>query len=489
MKIKKTVSALLAISVAASMISGCGKVTGDKDKNPQITWYMMKPIENMKSQPFVEDEVNKKLQDKVGAKLKFNLVDSGSWEEKMNLIISSGEKYDINMVFATGTTSIMTNARRNAYRDIGELVDKYGSAIKKKLDPRAWDACKVDGKTLLVPSQGKYVSDISYVFKKDLVEKYGFDYKSVKNLDDLEPYLETIKQNEPNITPLYITAGADMPSPIYEDYTGTVVSSVWFDEKADKFVDELDVMYDVYKTRYKYYNKGYISKDAFTKQDSAEGKTGKYAVLRSTGAYTEDGSKSSAFYGFPCVEVLVGKSLIGTDSFLNGNAISITSENPEKAVQVLNAVWEDPYISNTIAYGIEGVDYTIVKDGNDEKKSVLPNSGTNQKWCMWHNWVGPLFDQWDSTWNSREALKQMENDNKNGKLSKSFGFIMDVSKFDTEIAAISEADDAAKTVLRIGNMDDFDSYMEKLRKKREKAGINTLLDDINKQYTEWKKKQ
>ena len=85
MKIKKTVSALLAISVAASMISGCGKVTGDKDKNPQITWYMMKPIENMKSQPFVEDEVNKKLQDKVGARLKFNLVDSGSWEEKMNL--------------------------------------------------------------------------------------------------------------------------------------------------------------------------------------------------------------------------------------------------------------------------------------------------------------------------------------------------------------------------------------------------------------------
>lgn len=280
-----------------------------------------------------------------------------------------------------------------------------------------------------------------------------------------------------------------MPSPIYEDYTGTVVSSVLFDEKADKFVDELDVMYDVYKTRYKYYNKGYISKDAFTKQDSAEGKTGKYAVLKSTGAYTEDGSKSSAFYGFPCVEVLVGKSLIGTDSFLNGNAISITSENPEKAVQVLNAVWEDPYISNTIAYGIEGVDYTVVKDGNDEEKSVLPNSGTNQKWCMWHNWVGPLFDQWDSTWNSREALKQMENDNKNGKLSKSFGFIMDVSKFDTEIAAISEADDAAKTVLRIGNMDDFDSYMDKLRKKREKAGINTLLDDINKQYTEWKKKQ
>ena len=94
-------------------------------------------------------------------------------------------------------------------------------------------------------------------------------------------------------------------------------------------------------------------------------KTGRYAVMKSSGAYTEDGSKSSAFYGFPCVEVLVGKSLIGTDSFLNGNAISITSKNPEKAMQVLNAIWEDPYLSNTAAYGVKDVDYTVVKDGTD----------------------------------------------------------------------------------------------------------------------------
>lgn len=489
MKVKKILSAALAATVAVSAFSGCGAKKKSDGGIPEINWYIMKPIENMKSQSLVEEELNKKLEPKVGARVKFNLIDIGSWEEKINLVISSGEKYDINMVSATGSSSVMTNSRRRAYRDVTELLEKYGSAIKEKLDPRAWDACKIDGKIYLVPSQGKYVSDISYVFKKDLVEKYNFDYKSVKSLEDLEPYLEMIKQNEPNITPLCITAGVDIPSPIYEDYTGTAVSSVLFDEKADKFVDELDVMEDIYRTRYEYYNKGYISKDAFTKQDAAEAKTGRYAVMKSSGAYTEDGSKSAAFYGFPCAEVLLGRSLIGTDSFLNGSAISVTSEHPEKAMQVLNAIWEDPYLSNTAAYGVKDVDYTVVKDGNDREKSVLPNSGAEQKWCIWHNWVGPLFDQWDSTWNSREALDKMEEDNTNGKLSKSCGFMMDVSEFDTEIAAISEADDAAKTVLRIGNMDDFDEYIAKLRQKREKAGIKTLLDDINRQYSEWKSKQ
>lgn len=484
MKINKKVSLLIVFSVIAALFSGCGN-KGDNEI-AELTWYMMKPIENMKSQPLVEDEVNKILREKVGAEINFKFVDSGSWEEKINLVITSGEKYDITKVNTTGSSSVMTNSRRSAYIDLSELLEKYGSSIKAKTDPRAWEACKIDGKLLHIPSQGKYVSDISYVFKKDLVDKYGFDYKSVKCFEDLEPYLETIKQNEPNVIPLCITANADIPSPIYEDYTATIVSSILFDEKADKYVDAIDVMEDIYRTRYNFYKKGYIAQDAFTKQDNTEGKTGKYAVLKNTGAYTEDGSKSTAFYGFPCVEVLVGKSLIGTESFMEGNAISITSKNPEKAMQVLNAIWEDPYISNTLAYGIKDIDYKIVKDGNDAEKSVLPNSGSEQQWALWHNWIGPLFDQWDSTWNSKEALNEMQEANKNGQASKSIGFLMNVSDFDAEIAAISEIDAASKVVLQVGNMEDFDTYYQDLREKHKKAGMDKVLEAVNKQYSDWK---
>lgn len=48
----------------------------------------------------------------------------------------------------------------------------------------------------------KLYTEIGWVFKKDLVEKYNFDYKSVQTLKDLEPYLETLKENEPGITPV-----------------------------------------------------------------------------------------------------------------------------------------------------------------------------------------------------------------------------------------------------------------------------------------------
>ena len=437
MKAKRIITAALIASMVLSF-AGCKKDTAKDGEIPTITWCLVKPIENMSSKELVENELNSIFREKIGAELKLNLIESGAWKEKMNLIISSGEEFDITMTNATGPVSLAVNTKRGAFLDITDLYKEYGSAIAEKVDPRAIEAATIDGKLMLIPSQGKFVQETAYVFKKDLVEKYGFDYKSVKRLEDLEPYLETIKQNEPGITPLYITAVADLKQPVNHNYSSTVVAGVYFDEQNEKFISFAEYEKDEYRLKHEYYKKGYIAKDAFTKQDGSEGKSGKYAVLRDTGAHTEDSSKATDFYGFPTVETLVGTSIIEAAPFTNGNAISVTSKHPDKAMQILNEVWADPYVSNTLAYGVEGVDYKVVSGTTNEDKSVLPNSGSEQKWVLWHNWIGPLFDQWDSTWNSKEALEKMENDNNTAPVSKLCGFVIDVSEFDAEIAAISE---------------------------------------------------
>lgn len=486
MNMKRILTVLLTLGISISF-SGCQKENAKKGEIPTITWNLVKPIENMTSKDLVEKELNSILRERVGAELKLNLIESGAWKEKMNLIISSGEEFDITMTNATGPVSLAVNAKRGAFLDITDLYKKYGSAIAEKVDKRAIDAATIDGKLMLIPSQGKFVQETAYVFKKDLVEKYGFDYKSVTCLEDLEPYLETIKQNEPGITPLYITAVADLKQPVNKNYSSTVVAGVYFDEVNEKFIPFTEYEKDEYKLKNNYYKKGYIAKDAFTKQDSTEGKNGKYAVLRDTGAHTEDSSKATDFYGFPTVETLVGTSIIEAAAFTNGNAISVTSKHPDKAMQILNEVWADTYVSNTLAYGVEGVDYKVVGGTTNDDKSVLPNSGSEQKWVLWHNWIGPLFDQWDSTWNSKESLEKMEHDNNTAPTSKICGFIIDVSDFDAEIAAISEVINSSQIVFRVSNEENFDTYYNDIVKKLEKAGINDVLDKLNSDYAAWKK--
>lgn len=481
MKLKKIQALMLAGALLAG--SGCTKTKQtDNDELVEVTWYMMKANDNMSSQELVEKEVNKILEKEIGVRLKLKLIETGAWDEKMNMILTSGEDFDICMTSHTGPTSIITNVKRDAFLDLTDLIEQYAPDIKKKLSQKAWHSVTFDGKIMAIPSQAKYVPDSEYVFKKDLVEKYGFDYQNVKSMKDLIPYCETILANETGVIPL----DASVSEPATKDYTETVVSGIMFDENAEKFVREVDVRKEEYRLKHDFYLKGYIPKDAFTKEQGSEQKSGKYAVLPTIGAYTEDGSKATAYYGFPCVEVLTGQGRIPPQNMMSGNAISVNCKHPEKVVQMLNLIWKESYLSNTLAYGLEGVNYTVTSGTTDEDKHVEPQSGSASTWTLWHNWIGPLFDQWDSPWNSREALKKMEEDNENGIESKTCGFMMDIEPVETEIAALSEVVKSSSKVLSNGNMDDFDTYFQDVEKKLTEAGIDDILSEFNRQYDEWK---
>lgn len=476
----------ISTALAAVMLAGTLAACGEKEEIPTITWYMPKSIDNTSSQELVEDEVNKVFEKEAGAKLKLVLVDAASYAEKMNVVINSGEEFDIMFVAPWMTaTSYETNAPRGSFADITELLDKYGEDIKAKTDPRAWDYVTYDGKIQLVPSQWKRYQDVGWVFKKELVEKYNFDYKSVKEMKDLEPYFDTLLENEPDIVPVI-----DIVTPNWGYSTITSMGGgnlVLFDEAKEEFFFLLDDSRNLedYRLRSEWYKKGYFPKDALTLSVEEEKKTGRYAVMKDTGAITEDGSKSSANYGFPCVDQEIeNHAVVSADDFRTGNAISSTSQHPEEAMKILNIVWKDPYISNTLAYGIENIDYIVDEEKTAEigEKSVIPKEGGDRTWTLWHNYIGPLFDQWDSSWNSKEALEEMEQKNQEATISKKADVQFDIAPIQTELAALTEIWEAATKVLQYGAMTDFDSYIGELREKSENAGVQKVIDELNRQY-------
>ena len=345
---------------------------------------------------------------------------------------------------------------------------------------------KVDGKTYAIKNQGTYAIAQSFVFKKDLVEKYNFDYKSVTCLADLEPYLKTIKENEPNITPLF----HEIPDKVDQNYA-ELTSGMVFNNEADEFQSMFDTEYYVntWKIINDYYKKGYIAKDAISKTDKAsEKKSGKYAVMSNTGYYTEDGSKSSAQLGFPCVEAYTGTTPILNMTGVR-TCISSTCKDPEKAMQLINLIWEDDYLSNTLAYGVEGINYTIDEERTAEigSKSVVPTSGSEQTWALWHNFVGPLWDQWDSPWNTRTSLEMMQEVNLQAPRLKALGFVFDSDPVKTEYSKMSSIVGELKTALNIGCIDDVDSYIADGKKRLTDAGYDKVLEELNKQYKEWEK--
>ncbi|NQX59667.1 DUF3502 domain-containing protein [Paenibacillus qinlingensis] len=508
-KTKQVVGGVVSMGLLVSVVlSGCStdkkeepNATGSSSAVPKtttaveptkelvnISWYMRKPIDTMKDQEAIEAEANKTIKSGVNANLHFNFIDAASWEDKMKLMSASGEPYDL--VFTSNwTNAIDSNVQKGAFLPLDDLLKKYGQDILAKVDKRAWKSVTYNGKIMAIPGQGPFTTPNGIVFKKDLVTKYNLDYKKIKNLQDLEPYLETIKKNEPTITPLLVTKTVSAPGDFISDHTN-VTKGIRYDEKANQFVLETDIPQFVnnYRTMHDYYVKGYVAKDAAIKTDfTAEAKSGKYAIMRDSGGYTEDGSKSTALFGFPTVESLAFYPIIATSNMVGAaTAISKTSKNPERAMELLNLVWKDKKLSNTLAYGLEGKNYTVKSGAGTDAMSVDAKSGAEQTWAIWHNWLGPLWDQWDSGWNSKASLEQMQKNNNEAKTSSILGFLFNGEVVKSEIAQVNAVYAELQPILYSGAMPDYDKFLGEMKQRLKDAGLEKIKAEAQKQLDAWK---
>ena len=479
--VKRGIAALVAATSAIALLGGC---SGEKEGDiVTLDWYMMKLVDNVSSQEAVENAVNEILEKELGAHISFHFIERGNYYEKMNTIISAGEKFDI--CYQSDVTKFLNNVKNGAFVPLDDMLQEYGQDILAKNYDYAWKSVTVDGEIYAVKSQGAYSKEVGTVFKKDLVEKYGFDYKSVDSIADLEPYLETIKQNEPSITPLLPTV-----TEVSHQYTDDSIKGLIYNEESKKYEKLYDV--EMFKERYKllnkYYQKGYIAKDAITKTETTvEAKSGNYAVMGDSGFYTADGSKSSSQYGFPCVDAYMGQTMINPKGGAM-NCISATSEHPELAMKVLNLIWQNTDLSNTLAYGVEGINYSVNEERSAQigSKSINPATGTDSTWTIYHNYIGPLFDQWDSAWNTKESLDHMQEINKTAKQTGTVGFMFNSDPVKVQYAKVSSIISECDPVFKNGCMDDFDTYYNDVLARLDEAGINEILEEANSQLEAWR---
>ena len=197
-----------------------------------------------------------------------------------------------------------------------------------------------------------------------------------------------------------------------------------------------------------------------------------------------DGEKGTSFSGFDCYETLLSYNEITTASMnIVINYIMATSKNQEKAMQVIDYIWSDPFLSNTLAYGLEGQNYEVV-DSNPDSYSIMPEAGDDLTYGVFHNFWGPLFDQWDSPWNSAEALKKMQEDNVASPVSAIAGFQWDKSPVAAEVAACTAVYEAHEA-FRLGLVEDFEAGLEAYKADLYAAGLQTIVDEAQAQYEAW----
>ncbi|NOU86191.1 extracellular solute-binding protein [Paenibacillus sp. LMG 31460] len=449
-----------------------------------------------KDLPLVEGEINKILKEKINATIKLNLIDWGSYDQKMNVMIGAGDAFDL-MFTAPWSNNYYKNVEKGALIPLDDLLTRYAPTLKSTVPDYVWNATRVRGKIYGAINWQIIAMSYGFDMRKDLAEKYGLNLGSINRYDDLEPFLDKILKGEKGVTPLqfvntYDTFNGEAPY-FGMDTIGEDASPGWIYLKdADtKVVNQYasPEYKDFVTLMHKWHEKGYFRKDnASISDDTADVKAGKYGG--SIAGTITPGVESQIFlrWGVHKVVKQLSKPLATTGrAIATMTGISSTSKNPERAMMFLELINSDKKLYNLLSHGIEGKHYVMVNEANGVigmPEGVTPETngyapGTD--WMFGNQFNGYYISKDDvGNW---DKIRQL---NASAERSPLLGFNFNPEPVKTELTQTNSVIKQYNTALISGSVDPVKMLPEFLD-KLSKAGVDKVIAEKQRQVDMWKK--
>jgi putative aldouronate transport system substrate-binding protein len=441
--------------------------------------------------PEVEKAVNEITKKKLNTTVKFVPISYGSYAQQINLMVASNEKLDLMVSGVGGTYS--TQVSQGRLLPLDDLLTKNGADISKTLDPAFINAAKVNGKLYGITSNRDLAADRALMMRKDIVDKYKIDMSKVKTYNDMDSVFQTIKDNEPSMTPLALytlsTLPADQLVSSSFDILGDRMGVIDYENKDLKVLNLFEsAKYAGYlDTVRRWYEKGYIHKDAATSKDNGSdlvkaGRAFSYFTTSKPGNATQ----SSRAAGVEIMEYKISEPISNTSHITRFMwSIAKNSQNPERAMMVLNLMFADKELNNLFSWGIEGRDY-VKKSANviDYPPGIDAKTvpyGLNQGWLF-----GDQFKSYVFTGDTEDIYKQTDKFNIDAKKSPALGFTFDSNPVKTEVAAVTNVINQYRAGLETGTLDPK-MELTQFNSKLKSAGIDKIIVEKQKQLDDWVK--
>ena len=517
---------LFAVSMAAAMATSCFAGTAFASDSEPVTIKVTRACFNLANPDSeqvkkVQDAINEYIKDKINVQIELTDIGSGEYTEKANLALANNE---INLLWtASWESTIGTNdlVPANAVYDITDLLP--GTPLYESMDEGQWEATKYDGKNYFVPVYKDNVEGYDVMFRKDLVDKYGWDISSVKTLADLEPMLADLEAE--GLKYPYLSQKTAMFYRYYIndfDFFTADSQSNWVavDRSTNEVVDT--VLTDQYKEfctlMAKWAEAGYISEDEVTKtttdtttqtQDWGISWWTDIPVNAEAGYISEDevtktttdtttqtqdwgiswwtdipvNAEANSRYNQEVVMTPITDRWAHSTSAL-GSCYAVTANStPEEAqacVDFLGLLYTDSKLADLYTFGIEGEDFNYV-DGKVEQTDAGKYNHS-----MWESAsatiVTPLTTEPDD---KAELYKDF---NGGANTSCAAGFRFDKSEVADKYAACQNVFNEYGFALENGGygVDQIEDTIAQYQAALDEAGYQDVLAAFQAQYDEWK---
>ncbi|MEK8129938.1 ABC transporter substrate-binding protein [Paenibacillus filicis] len=455
---------------------------------------MLFPSHNVpKDLPLVQNEINAYLRQKLNATLELRPIEWSEWQSKTNYLFVSNQPFDL--IFTSSWLYLGEKVNKRQIIPLDNLVKQYGSSIRKTLPAEYLDSGRVNGAIYGIVTNKEFASTKGLFLRKDIVDKYGFDLSSVKKLEDMEPILRTVKEQEPGLVPLQVKYDRSPLTTLlgYGEFDmldfGTGPGVLNRQDRNLKVVNmyETPEYLRYAKLMHRWFKLGYINADgAITRQDEHEAvKSGlafAYAESIKPGAQLQESRITG--YAMAAVELTQPYTTTG-DTTSAMFAVSRTSANPERAMMLLDLLYGDKYLINLLNWGIEGTHY-IKKSENviDYPSGVNAlNVGYNLNipWMFGnqfnsYTWVNEDPNLWD----------QYRRFNTSAEKSPALGFLFNPESVKYEVAACNSVIQQYTGALNAGEFDP-DVMLPRFIEALKGAGMDKVIEEKQRQLDEWAK--
>ncbi|MCR4923859.1 MAG: ABC transporter substrate-binding protein [Lachnospiraceae bacterium] len=484
--IKSKIVTVIAFLFLTLFLSSCDDMDkyGDVECLKWVTYGSSVPLDVKE----VLDAANRISAEKIGIVVDLEIQPS----DKLNLMMASGESYD--MVFASSwVNKFDERAESGMFYDITDIV-KEETPDLYEIPGDYWDCTRLGDRIYGIPMLKDMGSECMFRLNADYFEgEKGMKIPERMEFKDIEPFLEAYKKDYHYRYPLEMSSGGVPGS--WSSTEGIVDNIIVVpyevkrnEAKAIAFWEAEDIM-EQYRLLHSWYKLGYIHPDAAT-IDSTTGDT-TIPVRFGMAWKGYMGYCNKERWGFNVKTTIYDGPYLSRNT-QQGSIIGISAGCSEERVRdclrYIELLYTDKDFRDVLAYGIEGKHFRYLENG-----TVLRTQTGSDRYSLGLYQTGPAIsasvespsesvlsdpDQWV------EVYKEYEEE---GIYSPVNGFVYDPSEFTNTISALRAIFNDYITGLRTGTSDP-EEVVPKMKARMEAAGINELIDDVNKQLEEWKEK-
>jgi putative aldouronate transport system substrate-binding protein len=441
-------------------------------------------------------KLNDELTKSLNCTIKITYAAGNDYQNNYSLALASGENYDL--IFSGDWLLYSQYAKKGAYLDLTNLLPTYAPDIMKTMPQANWDAVKIDGQIMAIPSQAKTYSETCFMYREDLRTKWNLP--EIKDMDTIESYLAGIKKNEPDILPSD-DYQAQVFNCMFINSTKYQIVDVAGDQSSNFVIDpanprqlletvELPEFMPFVQKMKSWADQGFWSQSALSSLE-----WGEFSVLNGKAAATFNGQFPNDTNQVPQLEKdhpgwkigffefnrLNPKSVvIGQGATSNMLSVMRNAANPERAVMVVNKAQSDKDFYMLTQYGLPGVNYNMTSDGMISFGAIDQTKHSTSAFFPGGATANDAFspkkaDAWP------DYYSRVAEDVKLTIPNILAGFVLDTQPIDAQYTAINNIKTQYGFPLMIGLVPDVDAAYKTFVDQSKAAGLDACRDEIQKQ--------